>query len=49
MQGLLRLLRLRLARFASRRRPPAAGAADPALPNPQAAPNTTILSYDSFR
>ena len=51
MQNFLILLRTRLVRLAIRRRPVPAKAPDACAPAPapQAAANTTILSYDSFR
>jgi hypothetical protein len=45
MQRFLRLLRTRVARYAVRRRRRARALAA----RPVAAPNTTVLSYDSFR
>jgi hypothetical protein len=49
MQGLLRLLRARFARYAARRRANTAKPADIAAPGTPGEPNVTILSYDSFR
>jgi hypothetical protein len=49
MQGLLRLLRDRFARYAARRRVNTAKRADIPAPGKPGEPNVTILSYDSFR